>query len=96
MRAKEAIEHVGDGDTNCSWCTWNDPKRIGKGTGGLGNQKKSRYHPDNDISKIGQNTNSWKSKETCCHSNPREKSPADVGAKNSQRSNIMITIIIDF
>ena len=23
-RIKKAMEHEGDGDTNCNWCTWND------------------------------------------------------------------------
>ena len=27
MRAEDAIKHEGDGETNCSWCTWNDPKK---------------------------------------------------------------------
>ena len=25
------MEHEGGGDTNCSWCTWNDPQRSLKG-----------------------------------------------------------------
>ena len=28
---KKAMEHEGDGDTNCNWCTWNDLQRLGKG-----------------------------------------------------------------
>ena len=24
------MEHDGDGDTNCNWCTRNNPRRIGK------------------------------------------------------------------
>ena len=27
---KKAMEHEGDGDTICVWCTWNNPQRIGK------------------------------------------------------------------
>ena len=49
------MEHEGDGDTNCSWCTWNDPQRIGKGTRRLKNQRTSGNHPDYSIIKIGQN-----------------------------------------
>ena len=26
------MEHEGDGDTNCNWCTWNNPQKIGKET----------------------------------------------------------------
>ena len=49
------LEHEGDNDTNYNWCTWNDPQRIGKGTGRLGN-KTSGYHLDYSIIKISQNT----------------------------------------
>ena len=41
-RAEKAMEHEGNGDTNCSWCTWNGPK-------GLGDQGKNRDHLDNSI-----------------------------------------------
>ncbi len=30
LRAEEAMEHEVDGDTDCSWCTWNNPQKIGK------------------------------------------------------------------
>ena len=48
------MEHEGDGDTNCSWCTWNGPQKLGKGTGGIRNQKENRYH--HSIVKNGKNT----------------------------------------
>ena len=48
--------HNCDGDTNCGWCTWNNPQRIGKGTGRLGNKRTSGDHPNYIIHKIGQNT----------------------------------------
>ena len=25
QRTEKDVEHKGDGDTNCSWCTWNGP-----------------------------------------------------------------------
>ena len=53
---KEAIEHGDDCDTNCNWCTQNDPQRLVKGTGRVGNRKSSRDHPNYDIVYIGQNT----------------------------------------
>ena len=28
---KKTMEHEGDGDTNCGWCTRNDPQRLGEG-----------------------------------------------------------------
>ena len=57
------MERKGDGDTNCSWYTWNDPQMIGNGTGKLRNQRTKRDHPDYSITKFGQNT---------------EKSPGDL------------------
>ena len=55
------MEHQGDGDTNCNWCTWNNLQRIGKGTGRLGNKKTSVDHLDYSTFKIGQNTDkSWR------------------------------------
>ena len=50
------MEHEGDSDNNCSWCTWSCPQRIGKGTGRIRNQKTSRKHLDYRITKISQNT----------------------------------------
>ena len=50
------MDHEDDSDTNCGWCTWNNPKRIGKESGRRGNKKTNRDHPDNCIIKIGQNT----------------------------------------
>ena len=46
----------GNGDTNSSWCTWNNPQRICKGTGRLGNKRISMDHQNYRIIKIGQNT----------------------------------------
>ena len=62
MREIKTMEHEDDGDTNCSWCTWSNLQRIGKGTGRLTNKRKHGYHPDYII-KIDQNT---------------EKSPGDL------------------
>ena len=53
---KETIEHKGNGDTSCNWCTWNDLKRISKWTRRFTNQRTSRDHPNYNITKIGQNT----------------------------------------
>ena len=57
------MEHKGDGDTSCNWCTWNNPQRLVIGTGRLRNQRTCGDHPDNSIIKISQNT---------------EKSPGDL------------------
>ena len=29
------MEHEGDGDTICNWCTWDNTQRLGKTTGDL-------------------------------------------------------------
>ena len=56
---KKTMEHEGDVDTNCDWSAQNNPKRIGKVTGGLGKKRTSGEHPNNSIVEIGQNI--WKS-----------------------------------
>ena len=58
------MEHEGDGDTSCNWCTWNSPKRLGTGTGRFRNKRTSGDRPEYSIIKISQNT---------------EKSPGDLG-----------------
>ena len=50
-------------DLNCNWCPQYNHHRISTGTGGLGNKRMSRDHPNYGIVKIGQNT---------------EKSPGDL------------------
>ena len=49
------MEHEGDGDINCSWCTWNGPQELGKETRRIGDQKRNLNHPSYSIAKIGQN-----------------------------------------
>ena len=41
QRTKKAVEHEDDGDTNCGWCSWDSPQRLGRKIGGIGNQKKN-------------------------------------------------------
>ena len=60
---KRTMEHEGDGNTSGNWGALNNPKRIGRGTGRLGNKRTSGNHPDYRIIDIGQNT---------------EKSPSDL------------------
>ena len=50
------MEHEGEGDTNCNWCTWKDPQRFNKGAGRVENQRMSQDHPNYSIVKIGHNT----------------------------------------
>ena len=56
IELKKTMEHEGDSDTNCNWCTWNNPQRIDKGAKRFRNQRTSRDHPDYSIIKIDQNT----------------------------------------
>ena len=57
------MEHEIDNYNNCDWCIWYSHQRIIKGTGGIGNKRKSGDHPNYYIIENGQNT---------------EKSPEDV------------------
>ena len=41
---KKSEKHEFDGDANCDWGTWHSRKRIGTGTGKLGNKKTSGDH----------------------------------------------------
>ena len=50
------MKYESDGDTNCNWCARCSHKRIGKGTGRLGNKRSSGDHLNCSIVKIGQNT----------------------------------------
>ena len=50
------MEHEGDGDTKCNWCTRYSYQIIGTKNGGLGNNGTSRDHPNSSIVEIWQNT----------------------------------------
>ena len=56
---------------------------------GLEDLEISGDHPDNSITKIGQNSK----KKTCCYSDSSERPSTNAGMKNSQRSKIKITIM---
>ena len=58
------MEHECEVYTNHNWCTWYNPQRINKGTGGLGNKRTSGNYPNYCITEVGQNT---------------EKCPGDLG-----------------
>ena len=57
------MEHVGEGGTNCNWCIWNDPQKLGKGAKRFGNWRSSGANKDDSIVEI------------CCNT---EKSPGDL------------------
>ena len=43
----KSVGHNSDVVTTCNWYSWYSHQSIFKGTGGLGNKRKSRYHPNN-------------------------------------------------
>ena len=47
------MEDEEDGDTNCNWCTWNDPLRLSKMTGGVRNWRMSWDQPKYGINEVG-------------------------------------------
>ena len=89
----KTMEHQSDGNTICNWPTWNNSRKIGIGTGTLGNKRKSGAHQGSSIIEISQNT---------------EKSPRNLGdllslkplqktmsVKTSQKSKIIMIIITE-
>ena len=52
----KTVEHKSNVYTNYNWCFWYSHRRIIKGTGGLGNKRTSRDHPNYYTIEIGQNT----------------------------------------
>ena len=63
------------------------PKSLGEETGGIGNQKKNRDHPDFTIAEISQNTKESpgdRSRFTVTQT-PVKEQPANACMKNSQR-----------
>ena len=75
-------------DTNCHFCFGYSNPRIGMRTGGLGNKRTCRDHPNYNVINIDQN--SEKVLDTCCHSKSRKKLPANAGVKNCEKSKIII------
>ena len=49
---KKTMGHKGDSDTNCNWCTWNNPQRSDKRKWRFGNKWTSGDHLDYSIIKI--------------------------------------------
>ena len=79
------MEHDSDGDTNCNWCTWNNPQMIVTRTRRLRDQMTRRCHQDFSIIKIGQNIGKSLGdlRRLACHSDSSEKLSANAGVKNS-------------
>ena len=62
-RKEKSKAHEGDNDTNCNYCTWNNPQKIDNVTRKFGNKRTNEDQPAYSIIKMGQNT---------------EKSPGDL------------------
>ena len=43
------MDYECDGDTDCNWCTWNNPQNIDKRPGKLGNKRTRGDHLDYNI-----------------------------------------------
>ena len=67
-QTNKTMENEVDGDMNCDWCVGNNPKMVGRGPGGLRNQRSGGDHYS--IIMIDQNTEKspLRLDETCCHS----------------------------
>ena len=80
------MEHERDDYTNCNWCFWYSRQRISTRSGGHGNYKTSRDHPNYCIIEIGQNTEkSPGDLRVLVTQSPVKKPSANVGVKNSQK-----------
>ena len=51
-RTKKVLKTEGYNDTNCGWCTWNDPKGLRKKTERNENQCYNQNHWDHSFVKI--------------------------------------------
>ena len=75
QRTEEAVEHKGDSDANCNWCTRNDPESVGKTILNIAWCGWPEYWEE-----------ARKFEETCCHSDSIERPSSNTGGKNLQMS----------
>ena len=76
------MEHAGDSDTYCSWCSWNDSQRIRKAFWKVGNRRKnSGPFRQQDC---WDRPEYWRPQEMFRHWESSESKPANAGVKNSQ------------
>ena len=50
------MEHEGDGETSCKWCTWDDTQRLCKRVRRVGNRRVTILRSNYSIVEVGQNT----------------------------------------
>ena len=77
---KYAMEH--EGDTNCNWCTWNDPQKVNKRARGDGNRRTSGDHSNYSIVEVDQKSLGYLRRPAVTCSS--ERPSANAGVKNSQ------------
>ena len=53
---KKTIELESEADSSCNWSARYSHQRLGRATGGLGNKRTSRDHPNKRFVKFGQNS----------------------------------------
>ena len=80
----KTMEHEEDGDTNCGWCTWNNPQRVDIETRnsldleirgqGYTNQTIVFYRSARILIRVLEN---------CCHSNSSDKLSANADGKKT-------------
>ena len=86
---KKTTEHKHDGDTNSNWLARYTHQMIGTETGGIGNKRTRRYHPNYSIAEIGQNTKK-------SPGNLKRLAVTQTPLRNPQTSKIIILINLRF
>ena len=56
---KSYKKHQCDGDINCNWRTWNDPKGLVKGLEELENRRTSKDHPNSTMLPLADLNNAF-------------------------------------
>ena len=87
---------INDSDTSYNRCTRYSHQMIGTGTGRLGNKRISGDHPNDRTDKISQNTeeSTGNLRRHSVTQDFSKRPSADADVKNSQKSKIIIIIII--
>ena len=66
---KRTGQYVGDGDINCHWCAWNGPQRLVKNLRNWKSEEESKpSRPRHGWNWLGYWEKSWRTEETCWHS----------------------------
>ena len=70
-RELKDMEHRGDADTNCNWCAWNSPQKLGKVAGRAETIPTTALKSTRKLRRLLENCG------TCCHSDSSKRSPAN-------------------